>query len=133
MRLNDPRALAVFRAVERAFGEPVRVEPQVENQHTGKKPDPDRAAIATRATLAISPSVVPFDGNPIGTRINTGSRVVTQDVSAFFRPETYAALGYDLMPGDRVFAIERDAAFTVTRDPVSSDRGDIVVYLVHDR
>lgn len=134
MRFNHAAAATAFRAVARAFSEAVRVEPLVSSEYAEAQPDPEREAVETRATVALSPSVDNFGGVRQGTQIQTSTRFQGCDASVWFPPSVYAGIGYALRTGDRVVLVERDGApsYLVEREPVASDRGDVYVYLVRE-
>lgn len=132
MRFNHAAAATAFRAVARAFGEAVRIEPIVSSEYADPIPDAERAPVDARATVSLSPTVKTFDGQRQGTKINTMTRFAERTASIWFPPADYAAIGYALRAGDKVILVERAGApaYSVARDPVSTDRGDVYVYLV---
>lgn len=135
MRLNHHLAATAFRAVARTFSERVRVVPLLSSEYAEGVADPDRAPVNTRATVALSPRVDDFDGVRQGRNLDTNTRFAERNASIWFPPAVYAGIGYRLRTGDRVVLVERagQPAYSVARDPVSSDRGDVSVYLVEER
>lgn len=135
MRFNHHLAATAFRAVARTFGERIRVVPLLSSEYAAGVADPDRAQVNTRATVALTPKVDGFDGVRQGRNIDTSTRFAERNASIWFPPAVYAAIGYGLRTGDRIVLVERagSPAYSVARDPVSSDRGDVMVYLVEER
>lgn len=135
MRFNHPAAATAFRAVARAFSERVRIVPLLSSEYAEGLADPDRAVVNTRATVALSPRVDDFDGVRQGRNLDTNTRFAERNASIWFPPAVYAAIGYRLRTGDRIVLVERagNPAYSVARDPVSSERGDVTVYLVEER
>lgn len=134
MRFNHPAAAAAFKAVARTFGEGVRIVPLMASEYTVAEPDALRAPANTRATIALTPAVQPMDGARGGSQIGTSTRIAGQRATAWFPPDVYAGIGYELRHGDRIIFTERPGrpAYTVSREPVRSDRGDVTVYLVQE-
>ena len=135
MRFNHHLAATAFRAVARTFSERIRVVPLISSEYADGVTDPDRAAVDTRAVVALSPKVDDFDGVRQGRNLDTNTRFSERNASIWFPTSVYAAIGYRLRPGDRIVLVERadQPAYSVARDPVSSDRGDVAVTLVEER
>lgn len=134
MRFNSIAARTAFRAVQREFGETVRVEPRQEADYTDALPDPTRPARQLTAVVALTPTVEKFEGAREGSRINTGSRISVREATIWLTPDAYAAIGYKLVEGDRVLLTERpqEPPYKLSRAPETSDRGDVVITLVVD-
>lgn len=134
MRLNSLAARTAFRAVQREFGEVIRIKPQKSSDYTENLPDPDRPQVDLFAVVSLTPTTDNLDGSRQGTKINTTTRFTQRSAAIWLRPEVYAAIGYELQEGDRVDLIQRpsEPPYLVSRAPESSDRGDIVVSLVLD-
>ena len=134
MRLNSIAARTAFRAVQREFGEVVRIKPQKSSDYTEPLPDPDRPQVDVYVVVSLTPTTDNLDGSRQGTKINTTTRLTQRSAAIWLRPEVYAAIGYELREGDRVDLIQRpsEPLYKVSRAPESSDRGDIVVSLVLD-
>jgi hypothetical protein len=133
VRLGSKEAATAFEAVARAFGEKVRVEPMLSSEYSVGAPDPDRAQKEVRAIVSLSPSTEGFSGARQGSRsISTMTRLASRVARIWLKPEDYAAIGYELRAGDRIVFIERPAEppHSVAREPVASERGDVVVHLV---
>lgn len=135
MRFNHRTAAAAFRAVAGAFSEPIRIEPKAASEYSMAADDPARAPVDTRATVALSPAIESFNEQRQGGKASTSARFAVREARMWFPPDTYAAIGYPLRPGDRIVFTDRpdEPAYSVARDPVSSDRGDVTVYLVEGR
>lgn len=134
MRFNSFAARTAFRAVQREFGEVVRIEPRKEADYTDALPDPSRPARQLTAVVALTPTVDKFEGSREGSKINTGLRVSVREATIWLPPDTYAAIGYGLREGDRILLIERpqEPSYKISRAPETSDRGDVVITLVVD-
>lgn len=134
MRLGSSIAARAFAALDRSLGEPVRVLPRLASDYTEALPDPDRSVANTRAVVALTPKTGDFEGARHGTNINTGSRLSVRSASIWLSPSTYAAIGYEVREGDQIVMAERpdEPAYTVARNPIFSDRGDVTIYLVVD-
>lgn len=134
MRFNSRIAATAFRAVARAFGEPVRIIPIVADEYRDAMLDPERPAVTTRATVSLTPVVEDFDGARQGAGVATNTRFAMREASIWFPPHVYAAIGYGLRYGDRVTFPERpgEPPYSVAREPVFSDRGDVFVELVQE-
>ena len=134
MRLNSIAARTAFRAVQREFGEVVRVVPLKESDYSEPSPDPDRRQVDVFAVVSLTPTTENLDGSRKGTKINTTTRFTQRSAAIWLRPEVYAAIGYELREGDRVLLTQRPSEphYKVSRAPESSDRGDIIVPLVLD-
>lgn len=132
MRAGSSIAAAAFRAVANAFGEAIRIVPMISDEYTENSPDPERAPVDTRATVSLSPSVDNIDGARQGRKIGSTTRFAGRDASIWFPPDVYAGIGYCLRPGDLIILVERagEPHYSVAREPVSSDRGDVAVHLV---
>lgn len=135
MRFNHNIAAAAFRAVARTFSERIRVVPLISSEYAAGIADPDRETVDTRATVALSPKVDDFDGVRQGRNLDTNTRFAERNASIWFPPTVYAAIGYRLRTGDRIVLVERAGSptYSVARDPVSSDRGDVTIRLVEER
>lgn len=134
MRLGNRAAATAFEAVARTFGEAIRIEPMVASEYATAVPDPGRPVKEARATVTLTPSVDNFDGARQGTKLTTQTRFAQREARIWFAPDAYAAIGYVLRVGDRIVLIDRDGTpvYRVSRDPVSSDRGDVSVNLVEE-
>lgn len=134
MRFNSFAARTAFRAVQREFGEYVRIIPRKQSDYSDAVPDPTRPLTDIFVVVALTPVTEPLDGSRRGAKINTSTRLSQREVAIWFDPALYAALKYDLREGDRVLLKERpkEPPYQVSRAPVSSDRGDIIVSLVLD-
>lgn len=135
MRFNHPAAATAFRAVARTFGEAVRIVPLRESEYAEALPDPARAPVDARAVVSLTPAMKDFDGARTGSgKASTMTRLSVRRANLWFSAEAYAALGYPLRAGDRILLTERpgEPAFTVSRVPVASDRGDVSVNLVQE-
>lgn len=134
MRLGSSIAARAFAALDRTLGEPVRVVPRLVSDYGPALPDPDRSATDTRAVVALTPKTGDLEGARHGTNINTGSRVSVRSATLWLRPSAYAAIGYEVREGDQIVLTERmnEPAYTVARNPVLSDRGDVMITLVVD-
>lgn len=129
MRLNHPSAAIAFRAIARAFGETVRIEPMVSSEYAEAVVDTSRPVTTVRAAVALSPSVSSLDG------IRGTSTLGLREARIWITPSDYVGIGYELRSGDRVILVERpsEPAYIVTRAPESSDRGDVTAYLVIEK
>lgn len=134
MRLNSIAARTAFRAVQREFGEVVRVVPLKGRDYSDPFPDPARPQVDVFAVVTLTPTTENLDGSRQGTKINTTTRFTQREAAIWLRPEVYAAIKYELREGDRVLLTQRpsEPPYKVSRAPESSDRGDIVVSLVLD-
>src|SRR5690606_15243903 len=79
MRFNSFAARTAFRAVQREFGEVVRIEPRKEADYTDALPDQSRPARQLTAVVALTPTLDKFEGSREGSRINTGLRVSVRE------------------------------------------------------
>lgn len=134
MRFNSPAARTAFGAVRREFGEYVRIIPRKQSDFSDGIPDPDRPVVDAFVVVALTPETASFGGSRQGTKINTLTRFSEREAAIWFDPSIYAALQFDLCEGDQVLLIERtnEPPYKVSRAPISSDRGDVVVSLVLD-
>jgi len=134
MRFNSIAARTAFRAVQREFGEFVRILPRISSEYTDDAPDPDRSPTQPFVVVSLTPTTENFDGSRQGSKINTSTRLSMREAAIWFTPAAYAALMYELREGDRVVMIERpnEPPYKVSRAPETSDRGDVVVSLVLD-
>lgn len=134
MRLNSIAARTAFRAVQREFGEVVRIKPRKSSDYTEPLPDPDRPQVDVYVVVLLTPTTDNLDGSRQGTKINTTTRFTQRSAAIWLRPEVYAAIGYELREGDRVDLIQRpsEPPYKISRAPESSDRGDVVVPIVLD-
>lgn len=130
MRLGSGIAAAAFEAVASTFGESIRIEPLVSSEYAGAIADPGRAIATARATVALSPAIDGLEGR--GAAMQGVTRLAQREARIWFSPADYAGIGYELRSGDRVVLVERpsEPSYLVARAPVSSDRGDIMAYLV---
>ena len=134
MRLNSLAARTAFKAVQREFGEVVRIVPLKESDYSDDLADPSRKQVDVYAVVTLTPTTENLDGSRQGTKINTTTRMAQREAALWLRPEVYAAIPYELREGDRVLMTKRpkEPPYKVSRAPESSDRGDIVVPLVLD-
>lgn len=135
MRFNHPAAAAAFRAVARTFGEAIRVIPLQASEYTEAMPDASRAPVDTRAVVALSPMTEPFDGARSGPgKVNTMMRLAVRRASVWFPADVYGSIGYALRIGDKIVMTDRPGrpTYTVSREPISSDRGDVAINLVQE-
>lgn len=95
------------RAVDREFGERVRVEPRTNSRFVGANVDPDRAAFDTTAVVDLTPVIATTErGAAHPTSISTSAVHIS-----------FASSALPLTPrqGDRIVALERDdRAFVIS-------------------
>jgi len=132
VRYNHSLAATAFAAVAGTFSEPIRIEPLLPNEYGEATPDGQRAVVTTRAVVALTPAVDGIEGRRRGSDMQGTTTLALRKAMIWFPPAVYAGLGYGLRPGDRIVLTDRPGQprYLVEREPVSSDRGDIAVYLV---
>ncbi|MBK3745882.1 hypothetical protein G3A39_42795 [Paraburkholderia aspalathi] len=123
-----------FRAIARATGETVRIEPRISSEYADAEADPDRPIREVTATVAFTPVTDNLDGSRQGTKINTTARFSQRSASIWLTPNLYNGLGFEIVEGDAVVMVKRpkEPKYVVSRDPIFSDRGDVSILLVMD-
>lgn len=134
MRLGSALAGRAFAAVERTFGERVRIQPMEIGGYTISPPDADRPIKETRAVVAFTPSTSRPKGMG-GRDDGSGMRLGLRRGVIWLRPEAIEALCYTIKIGDAVLLIDRPGCprYQVTSPPTPSDRGDYAVDIVLER
>lgn len=132
MRSRSSIAATAFAAVARTFGEPIRIEPLLQSEYAEASPDPDRAVVTTSAVVALTPAVDGIEGRRRGGDLQGTTTLALRKAMIWFPPAVYEGLGYALRPGDRIVLSDRPGQprYLVEREPASSDRDDVAVYLV---
>jgi len=132
VRFGSNIAATAFRAVARTFSEPIRIEPLVSSEYAEAAPDPARTIVLTRATVALTPTVDGLEGRRRGSDMQGVTTLAQRKAMIWFPPAVYSSIGYELRAGDRVVLVDRPGLprYLFSREPVSSDRGDVAAYLV---
>ncbi|HSI42120.1 MAG TPA: hypothetical protein VLA00_16370 [Xanthobacteraceae bacterium] len=106
MRFANYERLA-SRAVDRVFGEAVRVDPQAGGRFTRGSLDPDRASFSAVAAVDFNPVIVTTRRHEEASAELTGDRAH----ASFGAP----SLPVQLRPGDRIVLLERDELALIIR------------------
>lgn len=135
MRLNSGLVNGSLRLLSQTFGEPVRITPRKESEYSGSSLDASRAPVDVRAIVALTPMTEAVDGLRRGGPIPMTGRRTARAATIWINPTAYAAIGYDIAPGDAVTLLERskEALYRVSVYPEFSDRGDAVIHLILDK
>lgn len=130
MRLGSALAGRAFAAIERAFGERVRIQPMEVGEYADASPDGERGTKDTTAVVAFTPSTSGPDGlGGSNTRLGLRRGVI------WLTPAAIKSLCYTIKVGDHAILRDRPGCprYQITSPPTPSDRGDFAVDIVLER
>jgi hypothetical protein len=117
-------------AVDRAYGERVRIEPRGGGRISAGMADPSRPAREVTATVVLDPSEIgTFSGRRSGTSAVGGTSVETLGPIVQISPSEAAILGYTLAEGDYLVLIDRpdQPRRRILKPPQADERGLITL------
>lgn len=116
-------------AIEKYFGEPVRIEPRVAVRYGDPAADPDREARTVRGVFTKAPEVV-----PLGEGFRGGTRLSTEESRLWLSAAAITSLGWQPRAHDlAVFPQRSDARYEITVAGAPTDLGDMALTLSEER
>ena len=122
------------RAVERAFGESVLIQPMTSGKNAAPSPDPDRGTATIRAVISIAPEDRPlFADRKAGANTLGPTRVTLAGVWATVTAASVAELGYQPVQGDLLGLIDRSGSphYRITQVDLD-DLGAVTLHLARE-
>lgn len=118
-------------AVNKAFGEAIRIIPQTRGQYGGPLADTARPPADVRAVFSTAPVAETMAGQRTGSELNGTTMFAHSSAEVWLDAETVAGLGYALRKGDAVQLLDRPGqpVYEISR-PAPTDRGDVALLLV---
>jgi len=122
------------RAVERAFGESVLVQPMKGGKNAAPSPDPDHSMTTIRAVISIAPEDRPlFADRKAGANTLGQTRVMLAGVWATVTAAFVAELGYQPVQGDLLVLVDRPGSprYRITQVDLD-DLGAVTLHLTRE-
>ncbi|ACA18497.1 conserved hypothetical protein [Methylobacterium sp. 4-46] len=136
MSLAARRRARVAAAVDRQWGEAVRLTPRAENQYTGPGPDPDRGTPVEVIGRYTRRSQIDDDrgaAHGIGARFQGVIRVAGAETCVVIGTEQAALIPWTVRKGDLVELLERGGAAYAVAVSRANDAGGLLLMLTAER
>lgn len=129
-RLNLLSRMAA-RSVDMAWGEVVRITPQIATAYAAPGPDPSRPMRDVRGVVTMQNADANLEGTRRGSQFQGAVVTGTRATRVYLRASVYAGLGFEVRAGDAVELIDttndrKGERYSVTRVAIS-DTGDPVL------
>ncbi len=113
-------------AIEGEFGDTAVLSPIIKSEYGESPSDPDRPSKPIKGIFSSGPVLGKLDGDSRGPSFN--ARRATELASFWLSAAQVAAIGYDILPGDRLTVAGRATAFRVV-SALPTSQGDLELHM----
>ena len=131
--LNTDPFAALDGVHDDAFGEAAVLTPQQREQYTANAGDGDRPAVSVRGVFSAGPARDDIRGRSSGGAFGGTTRIATTRAGFWLPQANAAALGYEILKGDKLALTARPGVpvYVVTEVQIT-DLGDVNLKLVRE-